>query len=274
MPVCDHCQTPYVKGQRYCKQCGSFLLAVEEEKPYCPECGTRVSPKQTFCHECDAPLKEEGQVIKPLKPETPPSLKEEPAESSGPLGLRKWVMALILGAALVLGFLLILFLTRPSDPPRPKSLGQVDQKTTLQPPAVQPSPAPSALETARPPQTSVGVIEDLPRQLEKVLETMREANIKKDIASYMSCFSYSFPELDKQRQKTLKTWEQIDFKRMVFTINDLKNQSNDDILGNVNWIIVAQDLGSKDAINENYTYQVWFVRELGQWKIKKIDEKK
>jgi len=140
MPVCDHCQTPYVQGQRYCKHCGSFLLAVEEEKAFCPECGTRVSPKQNFCHDCDAPLKEEGQASKPLQPEPLPPLLEEPVESSGPLGMRKWVMALILGAALVLGFLFILFLTRPSDPPRPKSMGQLDQKTALQPPALQPPP--------------------------------------------------------------------------------------------------------------------------------------
>ena len=60
MPQCPHCQTEYDKGQRYCSVCGSFLLHPEEGDTFCPQCGVRVSPRQEFCHECDAPLKGEG----------------------------------------------------------------------------------------------------------------------------------------------------------------------------------------------------------------------
>ena len=57
MPQCPHCQTEYDQGQRYCSVCGSFLLHPEEGDTFCPQCGVRVSSRQEFCHECDAPLK-------------------------------------------------------------------------------------------------------------------------------------------------------------------------------------------------------------------------
>ena len=57
MPQCPHCQAPYEVGQRYCSTCGSFLMHPEQGDTFCPQCGVRVSPRQEFCHECDAPLK-------------------------------------------------------------------------------------------------------------------------------------------------------------------------------------------------------------------------
>ena len=57
MPQCPHCQAPFEAGQRYCSTCGSFLLHPEQGDTFCPQCGVRVSPRQEFCHECDAPLK-------------------------------------------------------------------------------------------------------------------------------------------------------------------------------------------------------------------------
>jgi len=59
MPQCPHCQAAYEEGQRYCNNCGSFLMHPEEGDIFCPQCGVRVSPGQHFCHECDSPLKVE-----------------------------------------------------------------------------------------------------------------------------------------------------------------------------------------------------------------------
>ena len=70
MPQCPHCQAPYEAGQRYCSTCGSFLLHPEQGDTFCPQCGVRVSPRQEFCHECDAPLK--GALAAPEAPAPTP----------------------------------------------------------------------------------------------------------------------------------------------------------------------------------------------------------
>src|SRR5512135_2988160 len=98
MPQCPHCQAPYDKGQRYCSVCGSFLLHPEEGDTFCPQCGVRVSPRQEFCHECDAPMQTgaPGKVsgsagqASAAEPATPP-----PGPTPGPpptAGLSPWVI--------------------------------------------------------------------------------------------------------------------------------------------------------------------------------------
>ena len=78
MPQCPHCQAPYEVGQRYCSTCGSFLLHPEEGDTFCPQCGVRVSPRQEFCHECDAPLKDEGLKAIQIGPSEAPPLEPAP----------------------------------------------------------------------------------------------------------------------------------------------------------------------------------------------------
>ncbi|MGB7912638.1 MAG: zinc ribbon domain-containing protein, partial [Desulfobaccales bacterium] len=74
MPPCPHCQAEFEEGQRYCNNCGSFLMHPEEGDIFCPQCGVRVSPGQQFCHECDAPLKAEDLrgVARPAAEASPP----------------------------------------------------------------------------------------------------------------------------------------------------------------------------------------------------------
>jgi hypothetical protein len=45
------------------------LLHPEEGDTFCPQCNIRVSAKQEFCHECDAPLKGEAAAPKGAPPE-------------------------------------------------------------------------------------------------------------------------------------------------------------------------------------------------------------
>ena len=104
MPQCPHCQAPYEAGQRYCSTCGSFLLHPEQGDTFCPQCGVRVSPRQEFCHECDAPLKEAQAAPEALgtaagaaapAPEAPPA-------KIPPSGMPSWLMGVLVGAGILL----------------------------------------------------------------------------------------------------------------------------------------------------------------------------
>ncbi len=124
------------KGQRYCSVCGSFLLHPDEGDTFCPQCGVRVSPRQEFCHECDAPLKEGAlKAVKAAPGEAPPAgPAPEPVPAAGPKGIPSWVIGSVAVAGIVIIILLILMFSRTSPPPAP---------TAAAPEVAAPAPAPT-----------------------------------------------------------------------------------------------------------------------------------
>ncbi len=64
----------------------------------------------------------------------------------------------------------------------------------------------------------------LKEELEETLFNMRKGQEEKDINLFMSCFSPSFPDLDKKRQETLKRWVVFDFSQLVFNIDDVQEE--------------------------------------------------
>ncbi|MFI5354898.1 MAG: zinc ribbon domain-containing protein, partial [Desulfobaccales bacterium] len=114
MPQCPHCQTEYDKGQRYCSVCGSFLLHPEEGDTFCPQCGVRVSPRQEFCHECDAPLKEGLRKVEVAPGAAPPEPAPQPTVTPASSALPSWVIGALAGAGIIIIILLIVLFSRTS----------------------------------------------------------------------------------------------------------------------------------------------------------------
>ncbi len=142
MPQCPHCQNPYEVGQRYCSTCGSFLMHPEQGDTFCPQCGVRVSPRQEFCHECDAPLKGAQAALEALGP-VPESVAPAPEAAPAKVpstGLPSWLIGVLVGSGILIIILLILLFTRgTSTPPAPAPAPKVEA----------PAPAPAALRPAR-----------------------------------------------------------------------------------------------------------------------------
>ena len=150
MPQCPHCQVPFEAGQRYCSTCGSFLLHPEQGDTFCPQCGVRVSPRQEFCHECDAPLKGDQAAPEALGTASgaaAPAPEAPPAKIS-PGGMPSWLMGVLVGAGILVIILLILLFTRgTSTPPAPAPAPKVEA----------PAPAPpAATATTRHPRPGAG----------------------------------------------------------------------------------------------------------------------
>lgn len=142
-------------------------------------------------------------------------------------------------------------------------------QTQPAPPASQtktPSPATTALQTPTPPGRTAAVR----TQVEEVLNKLREANLQKDLLLYMSCFSYAFPHLDQKRQEILKTWDDFDFRRMVFSVNRLEMLGSDDVKAQVSCNVVYLNRRNQNLETAAYNYQIWFGKELGKWKIKDL----
>lgn len=259
MPQCPHCQTPYENGQRYCSACGSFLLHREKGDTFCPQCGLRVSPRQQFCHECDAPLTGEapGQPPEPAPPAAPP---EAPTPSQPFKALPPWVSGLLIGAGVAIIVLLILLFGRGTPPP---------------PVAVTPAPGPAAGGPPPIPGTPgppLAPAPELKGQLQQVLSTLREAQLHKNIEQFMSCYAKAFPNLQQKRQDALAAWANYDYTNLIYTIDGLKTLSPDNVVARVTWYIDVTNPNTKEITTYKQVYEVGFVKEAGQWHIRSLQE--
>jgi hypothetical protein len=260
MPQCPNCQTPYEEGQRYCKMCGSFLLHREQGDVFCPQCGVRVSPRQEFCHECDAPIKEAEAAPEALEPE--PESEAPPPEPSPPpappTGIPTWVIGLLAGSGIIIIILLVMLFTRgtttpPVSPPAPKV--EAPGAAPTAPPA--PAPAPAA---------------SLKEQLQNVLSTLREAQLHKNILQFMSVYSLTYPELDEKRGSTLKSWEHYDYTSLVFTVDKIQSIDPDNAVAWVTWYVDTRNRRTQELTSSTQKYKVRFAKEMGKWRIRSLEE--
>jgi Double zinc ribbon len=264
MPQCPHCQAPFEAGQRYCSTCGSFLLHPEQGDTFCPQCDVRVSPRQEFCHECDAPLKGEqaaaaasGTAAGAAAPAPEAAPAKLPAS-----GMPSWLLGVLVGAGVLVIILLILLFTRgttkaPPPPPAPK--------------AEAPAAAPPAA-TATPAAPATTAETDLKEQLQKELSILREAQLRKDIVLFMSVYSRTYPELDDKRASTLKAWERFDFTNLVFTVDKIQSIDPDNAIAWVTWYMDTKNRQTQELSSSSQTFQVRFAKELGKWRIRSLEE--
>jgi len=236
--------------------CGSFLLHREQGDNFCPQCGVRVSLRQEFCHECDAPLKEAeaaGEVVTP-EPEAeapPPAPSPAPAP---PVGLPAWLIGLLAGSGIIIIILLVLLFTRgTSTPPPPPPAARVE------------TPAPPPTEPAAPAAS-------LKEQLQDVLSSLREAQMRQDILQFMNAYSFTYPELDDKRTSALKTWEGYDYTNLVFTIDQVQSIDPDNAMAWVIWYVDTRNRRTQELSSSTQKYRVRFAKELGNWRIRSLEE--
>ena len=62
-PVCPSCGTENTAGTKFCRQCGTKLVA--EPPAVCPQCGAAAEPGVKFCPECGTALSQPEQAPRP-----------------------------------------------------------------------------------------------------------------------------------------------------------------------------------------------------------------
>jgi len=271
MPQCPHCQKPYEVGQRYCSTCGSFLLHPEQGDTFCSQCGVRVSHRQEFCHECDAPLKGAPAELAALEPASGPEAPETGSATpkGSAAGMPPWLMGVLLGGGILIIILLILLFSRgTSTPPMPTPAPKVEAPAPAPPPST-PAPSQSAIPAPEPAPSGEAVLKE---QLQKELAILREAQLRKDIVLFMSVYSFTYPELNAKRAGTLKSWERYDFTNLVFTVDKIQSIDPDNAIAWVTWYIDTKNRRTQELASSSQTFQVRFAKELGKWRIRSLEE--
>ena len=269
MPQCPHCQVPYEDGQRYCSTCGSFLLHPEQGDTFCSQCDVRVSNRQEFCHECDAPLKGDPAALA-AEAETPLAQAQAPSPASAPkAGMPSWLTGVLVGAAILVIILLILLFTRGTSTPPAPALAPKAEAPAPAPPAATLAPTKPATPAPEPAKPAEATLQE---QLQKELAILREAQLRKDIVLFMSVYSLTYPELDNKRASTLKAWEGFDFTNLVFTIDKIQSIDPDNAIARVTWYMDTKNRRTQDLLSSTQTFQVRFAKELGKWRIRSLEE--
>jgi ketosteroid isomerase-like protein len=134
---------------------------------------------------------------------------------------------------------------------------------TLKAAVTSPSPPPS-------PQRPPAVTED--QEVEKIkslFENIKQANLKKNINLFMSCYSQDFNDREGKRLDALETWGFYNYLDLSY---DLKEQTISGDTANVKleWMIqVSKKVGGKRE-DKRTLQDVTLKREDGSWKIREI----
>ena len=271
MPQCPHCQVPFEAGQRYCSRCGSFLLHPEQGETFCPQCGVRVSPRQEFCHECDAPLKEGAAAPEALGTAAGAAAPapEAPSAKVSPGGMPSWLMGVLVGAGILVIILLILLFTRGASTPPAPAPGPKAEAPAQAPPA---ATATTAAPATSAPELAPSAEAALKEELQKELSILREAQLRKDIVLFMSLYSLTYPDVEEKRASTLKAWERFDFTNLVFTVDKIQSIDPENAIGEITWYMDTKNRQTQDLASGSQTFQVRFAKELGKWRIRSLEE--
>ncbi len=184
----------------------------------------------------------------------------EPAPAAAPQGLPPWVIGSLAGAGIIIIILLILLFSRTSPPPAPPvAAPQVAAPAPAPTPAV-PAPAPAAPAA------------DLKEELQGVLSTLREAQLKKNITEYMGVYSNTLPNYDQKRKDALEAWQNFDYATLVFTVDKVQAIDPNNALAWVTWYMDIRNRNNQELSSATQAYQVRFVKEMGNWRIRELKE--
>jgi DNA-directed RNA polymerase subunit M/transcription elongation factor TFIIS len=106
-------------------------------------------------------------------------------------------------------------------------------------------------------------------KVRSLFENIRQANLKKNIGLFMSCYSRDFEDKEGKRLAVLETWENFNYLDLSY---DLKKQTitGDTADVRVEWFIRTSPKAGGQPQDTRTLLNVTLSREEGNWKIKAI----
>jgi uncharacterized membrane protein YvbJ len=261
MLVCPECNIEYKEGKKFCRKCGSFLLSEEgstfefpigesfeegktRENLFCPKC-QKYYELGKYCRKCGSLL---VQGVPSLEPDAQllgkNSIKRLAKEWLKLSHLFRPFPLITAGVVIILvvvgGYLLWQRHYQTSQP--------------ITPPLQSPPPGIETKEA---------------EEIKSLFETIRQANLKKNIDLFMSCYSLDFKDRKSKKLDTLESWK--NFKYLDLTYN-LKKQTISGNIANVRveWLMKISQKGIGKSEVSRTVLDVVLKREGDRWKIKEI----
>jgi len=127
-----------------------------------------------------------------------------------------------------------------------------------------PLPLPDASKT---PSTEVREI----RNIKTLLESIRQANLQKDIDLFISCYASDFGNLEGRKRTTLAYWEKFNYVDLSYDLKD-PSISAETAKARVEWVIKTSAKGGGRPQENKSVLDVTFKKEDGGWKIKEVKQ--
>jgi hypothetical protein len=107
------------------------------------------------------------------------------------------------------------------------------------------------------------------KKMRSLFENIRQANLKKNIGLFMSCYSHDFEDKEGKRLAVLETWENFNYLDLSY---HLKKQTitGDTADVRVEWLIRTSPKAGGQSQDTRTVLNVTLSREEGNWKIKAI----
>jgi len=128
-------------------------------------------------------------------------------------------------------------------------------------PASVSTPSPSSQTSYSP----IGVIEDI----KNLLETIRQANLQKDIDLFMSCYSSDFKDRESKKKSTLRNWKSFHYLDLSYNLKKY-SLSEDKASIRVEWTIRFSSKLDRQLQETKTILDAILIKEESGWKIKEI----
>jgi hypothetical protein len=282
---------PHKKSKKVCPRC----RVIYEKEEHCVKCKSKLVPKESLEQKVEEnadAIFEEIEVppvhVTPMKQKepSPPSLERAPFKTNVALDAMKEpspspklsrrderllkdrlsilshsrnrnsllspLNLAVAGLIMVIGVLGYQW-TKGSDPSASTSRDSlVLSPTVSSSPPVNPSPQGEEHEIER---------------IKVLLDTIRKANLQKNIDLFMSCYALDFKNREEKKRSTVETWKNFNYMDLSYTV---KNQtvSGDTASIEVEWLIkISQDKNRQPQENRT-VIDASLKKEDGNWRIK------
>ncbi len=107
------------------------------------------------------------------------------------------------------------------------------------------------------------------KKIKELLENIRQANLKKDVDLFLSCYTSDFKDREVKKKTTLDNWKRFDYLDLTY---DLKNPSitGDTARAKVEWVFKISPKSGGQSHGSKTILDVILKKEEGGWKIREV----
>ena len=109
------------------------------------------------------------------------------------------------------------------------------------------------------------------RSIKGLLEHVRQANLRKDIDLFVSCYASDFRNLDARKRATLAYWEKFNYVDLSYDLKD-SSISGDTAKVKVEWVIKISPKTGSHPQESKTILDVLLKKEDGGWTIKEVKQ--
>jgi len=268
--VCPICKKIYPHGKS-CIKCGALLVPQSfspgGEKPsHIPET-KKPAHKTVYPSE----IEEEVSEVHPHEKKPSKKIPDEEARKSGAIRRSKrdyrrlfFNMGGMVIMAIAGGYIfwsIYSYLPARNVAPQTPPPEEVPARVTPSPAMTQPE----ATASVSTPSIQAGAIE----KIKEILETIRQANLHKDIHLFMSCYSKDFKDREGKRKSTLESWENFNYLDLSYEIKR-HSPAGHAAKVRVDWLIKFSPKTGGPTQENRTALEVTFQKEGESWKIIEI----